>query len=267
MAKQQAVAPVEVKNTLPVAVADLERDAGGGFEEADRDSYAIPALAIIQKGSPQVDQDHAKYKPVEGAAVGHLINTVTEEVFDGAKGVLVLPCHYQHSYTVWKPRNEGGGFAASLSVAEGAAELKNCTRNEKNQDILPNGNQLVDTRTHYVLVLREDGTYFPAVLRMSSTQIKKSKKWMSNMNDVKVKREDGSQFTPPMWAKTYRLATVAESNAEGNWRGWAITREGDCPSPELYAAARAFRDAVRAGDVKLADEQPGTAGDNDDVAF
>lgn len=257
--KQETQAVAEKKQTAMMSVADMEADAGGGFEDADKDSYAIPALAIIQKGSPQVDKDHANYKPVPGAEVGHLINSVTEEVFDGEKGLLVLPCHYEHSFTTWKLRNEGGGIVATYNVADGAHLLKRCVRDEKNRDILPDGNQLVDTRTHYVLVLREDGTSFPAVIRMSSTQIKKSKKWMSNMDDVKVKRADGSSFTPPMWAKTYRLMTVAESNAEGTWRGWSITREGDCPSSELYVQAKALRDAVRAGKVNVQEaREPGS---------
>lgn len=257
---QQAVA-VEVKGTAMMSIADMAADAGGGFEDADKDSYAIPALSIIQKGSPQVDKDHANYKPVPGADVGHLINTVTEEIINGEKGLLVIPCHYLHNFTAWKPRNEGGGIAGTYDVAEGTELLKKCTRDEKNRDVLPDGNHLVDTRTHYVLALRDDGSVFPALIRMSSTQIKKSKKWMSNMQDVKIKREDGTVFTAPMWAKTYRLTTVAESNAEGTWRGWVIVREGDCPSAELYAQAKAFRDAVRSGKVK--EREPG----EDDVAF
>lgn len=261
MAKQQAEAAqtvVEAKTTAMMAAADMEADAGGGFEEADKDSFAIPALAIIQKGSPQVDKDHANYRPVEGAEVGHLINSVTDEVIDGEKGVLVLPCHFQHSFVEWRPRNEGGGIAASYTAAEGTELLKTATRDDKNRDVLPNGNHLVDTRTHYVLVLRDDDTAYPAVLRMSSTQIKKSKKWMSAMQEIKAQRADGSRFTPPMWAKSYRLTTVAESNAEGTWRGWDIRREGDCPSAELYAAAKSFRDAVRAGGVKIVDGEDAT---------
>ena len=251
---EQSQAIAEKQQTAMMAAADMEADSGGGFEDADKDSYAIPAITIIQKGSPQVDKDHPKYKPIPGAEVGHLINTVTEEVFPGEEGIVVLPCHFQHGYTVWRPRNEGGGLVSSHTADEGAALLKTAERDEKNRDVLPDGNQLVDTRTHYVLVLRPDGTAFPAILRLSSTQIKKSKKWMSNMKDVQVRRADGTTFTPPMWAKTYRLKTVAESNAEGTWRGWDITREGDCPSAELYQMAKGFRDAVRTGKVRSAEE-------------
>ena len=39
------------KNTgsVPVSMADIEKYAGAGFEEASADSYAIPFLQILQK--------------------------------------------------------------------------------------------------------------------------------------------------------------------------------------------------------------------------
>ena len=268
-AKQQAAeaaqAVAEVKQTAMVAVTDMEADAGGGFEDANKDAYAIPFIQILQKGSPAIDPDHPKHKEIPGAKIGALINAVTEEVVEGERGLLVLPCHYRQAFIEWAPRDSGGGFVAEHSVADGAALMKTTTRDEKNRDVLPSGNYLVDTRNHYVLVLREDGTAYPAVVSMASTQTKKSRKWMSTMQDAKVRRPDGTMFTPAMWARAYRVRTVGESNAKGTWRGWDISREGDCPSAELYAAARAFRDAVRAGAVKTAEpREPGA--DDDDIS-
>jgi len=265
MAKQQpqAVAVKEEQQTA-LATIDMEADAGGGFEDAGKEAYAIPFLQILQKGSPPIDPDHPKHKEIPGAKIGGIINTVTEEVIDGEQGLLVLPVHFKQSYVEWADRDSGGGFVAEYSVSDGSALLRRCKRDaETNRDVLPNGNYLADTRTHYVLVLRDDGTTYPAVLSMSSTQMKKSRKWMSAMQDVKVKRPDGTLFTPPMWAKTYRVKTIGESNAKGTWRGWDITREGDCPSAELYQTAKAFRDAVRAGAVKTQDPQREPGSDDD----
>lgn len=263
-AKQKQDVAVEVKTTAMV-VADMEADAGGGFEEASKDSYAIPFIQILQKGSPSIDPDHPKHKEIPGAKIGSLLNTVTEEVVDGDKGLLVLPCHFSQSFVEWADRDAGGGFVAQHDVPTGTKLLATCKRDEKNRDVLPNGNYLVDTRSHYVLVIREDGSHYPALIIMASTQTKKSKKWMSAMQDVKVKRADGTPFTPPMWAKSYRVKTVGESNAKGTWRGWDISREGDCPSAELYAEAKAFRDAVRAGHVKAVDPTVEREPGSDDV--
>lgn len=260
---EKAVAVQEEKTTA-LATINMEEDAGGGFEDAGKEAYAIPFLQILQKGSPPIDPDHPKHKEIAGAKIGGIINTVTEEVIDGDVGVVVLPVHFRQSYVEWADRDSGGGFIAEHSVADGSALLRTCTRDtETNREMLPNGHYLVDTRTHYVLVLRADGTTYPAVLSMSSTQMKKSRKWMSAMQDVKVRRADGSQFTPAMWAKTYRVKTIGESNAKGTWRGWDITREGDCPSADLYQAAKAFRDAVRAGAVKTQEPQREPGSDDD----
>ena len=263
MAKQQQEVAVEVKPNALMNVAEMEGDAGGGFEDASKDSYAIPFLQILQKGSPAIDVDHPKHKEIPGAKQGGIINTVTEEVIDGEKGLLVLPCHFTQTFVEWADRGAGGGFVASHNVADGPRLLATCKRDEKNRDVLPNGNYLVDTRSHYVLVIKEDGTASPALVSFSSTQTKKSKKWMSAMQDVKVKRADGTAFTPPMWANCYRLKTVSESNAKGTWRGWDITREGQCPGVSLYNQAKQFRDAVRAGAVKAA--EPREPGSDDDI--
>lgn len=264
MAKQErAVAAVEVKSTAMMSAADMAADAGGGFEDAGKDSYAIPFIQILQKGSPQIDTDHPKHKLVPGAKIGSLYNSVTEAVIDGEKGLLVLPCHFQQSYIEWADRT----FAGSHDVPTGVNMLATCTRDEKKRFVLPNGNFLVDTRSHYVLVIDDDGSAHPVVISMASTQIKKSKKWMSAMQDVKIKRADGEIFTAPMWAKTYRLTTLAESNDAGTWRGWSIAREGDCPSANLYQQARAFRDAVRAGKVRTVDPGVREPGSDDDVNF
>lgn len=265
--KQQEVA-VGVKSTaMALSVEDMAADAGGGFEDASKDSYAIPFIQILQKGSPPIDPDHPKHKEIPGAKIGSLFNTVTEAVVDGDKGLLVLPCHFQQSYIEWGDKDAGGGFVAQHDVLTGVNMMATTHKNEKNADVLPNGNVLVDTRSHYVLVLNEDGTANPAVISMTSTQLKKSRKWMSAMQDVKVKRPDGEVFTPPMWAKAYRIKTIAESNAKGTWRGWDVTRESDCPSSNLYQQAKAFRDAVRGGKVKTVDPAVREPGSDDDVAF
>lgn len=250
---------------MALSIEDMAADAGGGFEDASKDSYAIPFIQILQKGSPPIDPDHPKHKEIPGAKIGSLFNTVTEAVVDGDKGLLVLPCHFQQSYIEWGDKDAGGGFVAQHDVPTGVNLMATTRKNEKNADVLPNGNVLVDTRSHYVLVLNEDGTANPAVISMTSTQLKKSRKWMSAMQDVKVKRPDGEVFTPPMWAKAYRIKTIAESNAKGTWRGWDITRESDCPSSSLYQQAKAFRDAVRGGKVKTVDPAVREPGSDDDV--
>lgn len=272
--KQAQEVAVEVKTTAMMSVADMEADAGGGFEDTTKDSYAIPFLQILQQKSPAIDTDNPKHKKITGAVTGGIINTVTEEVFQPADGLVVFPCHTMTTYVEWVPRKNNGGIVAVHDLATGQKLMATAQRVEEEGKIfdrLPNGNDLVDTRNHYVIAVRADGSTFPAVINMSITQTKKSKKWVSAMGDVKEKRADGTLWTPPMWSRAYRLRTEVESKGSNTWRGWSISMERAAdgspvrPSAEIYAAAKAFRDAVRAGKVKA--QEPREPGDDDDVAF
>ena len=53
-----------------IVCAAFESDAGAGFENASSDCYAIPYLQILQKGSPQCDDDNNAH--IDGAVPGHI---------------------------------------------------------------------------------------------------------------------------------------------------------------------------------------------------
>ena len=236
-------------NTALVAASMYEEDADSGFEQADADAYAIPFLAILQSGSPQCKKSEGAY--IKGAEEGHLFNTVSELVIDGEKGLNIIPVHYKRAFIEWAPREGGGGFVAEHTAADGQDLLKQCEKNDKGQDILPNGNLLVDTRTHYVLIVSEDGTATEgAVISMSSTQMKKSRRWMTVMQNIKMTRGDGSTFTPPMFSHQYHVTSVPESNDKGSWFGWKIVSDKQIENANLYNAAKAFRDAIMSGEAK-----------------
>ena len=246
MAKKKEIA--EKKDAPLVAATMYEDDADTGFEEADKDAYAIPFLTILQALSPQCDKTDGAY--IKGAETGEIFNTVSEERIDGEEGVSVVPVHYKRAFIEWQPRNSGGGFVAEHSAADGLELLKQTTRNDNGQDELPNGNYLVDTRSHYVLVLNGDGTTTPAVMSMASTQMKKSRRWMTVMQNLKMARANGTQFTPPMFSHTYHVTTVPEKNDKGSWYGWKIAIGEQVTDANLYGAAKSFRDAILAGEAK-----------------
>lgn len=238
-----------------VAVGDTQfyEDAGVGFEEAGAAAYAIPFLQILQSGSPQCKRSEGAHIP--GAEEGMFYNTVTNELYDGEQGILVIPCHYTQRFVEWQPRENGGGFVSEHS------EPLSTTKDSKGRDVLANGNNLVDTRNHYVLIKKPDGSLTPALIAMSSTQLKKSRQWMSKMQGIKVKGPQGFQ-TAPMMSRVYKLTTVPESNDKGAWMGWKIELAGTVEDRADYEQAKAFRDAVRAGAVKT---QSPSADDGGDV--
>ena len=239
------------ENTALVQAGMYEEDADSGFEQADADAYAIPFLTILQSGSPQCKKSEGEY--IKGAEEGHLFNTVSQEFMDGEAGLDIIPVHYKRAFIEWQQRDSGGGFVAEHSAADGQDLLKQCEKNENGQDILPNGNLLVDTRSHYVLVVSEDGAATEgAVISMSSTQMKKSRRWMTVMQNIKMQRADGSSFTPPMFSHQYHVTTVPESNDKGSWFGWKIVTDKQIEDAHLYNAAKSFRDAILSGEAKEA---------------
>jgi hypothetical protein len=269
--ESKAVAKSEDK--LPVAlVANFEESAGVGFEEAGASAYAIPFLQILQSGSPQVKRSEGAFIP--GAAEGMLLNTVTSRVYDVSaegKPVRVVPVHFVQVYIEWKTRENGSGFVAEHPPTTPLATQT--VKDAKNRDILPNGNQLVDTRKHYVLVVDEDGMPTPALITMASTQLKKSRRWMSQAANLKFPKRDGTGFfSPPLFAHSYLLTTVPESNDQGSWMGWGIALEGVVQDAGIFEAAKSFHAQVKAGAVKEATPGPTAdaqtaAGDADKATF
>lgn len=252
MSKQDKA--VTAKKGQAVALGNnFEDDAGGGFESTDVKSYAVPFVAILQALSPQVLEGEAEYIP--GASPGMLCNTVTGELFSGKEGIRIIPCAYKRQYVEWKPRTSGGGFVAAHDIDEGEKLLKVTQRDEKGNSVLPTGNILADVRMHYVLLVK-DNDIDMAIISMGSTQIKKSRRWMTQMNNIKLARQDGSKFTAPMFANKFHLTTVPERNDKGNWFGWKIESLGFLTDGEegLYEIAKGFRDKVVEGAVQPVQE-------------
>ena len=82
------VAKKENGAKVPISMADVEKYAGAGFEEATSDSYAIPFLQILQKMSDQTDPENASY--INGAKAGMFANLTTGKLVDGKKGISFL---------------------------------------------------------------------------------------------------------------------------------------------------------------------------------
>jgi hypothetical protein len=259
MAKNTTENQVAIAAATAVAVSHsmFEEDAGHGMEGATSESFAIPFLSVLQKGSPQVDE--ASGVAIEGAKAGMLFENVTNTMVSGKEGVLIVPCAYRRVFIQWGPKGSNGGFKGELgpeTVAdmrsrgkivemEGRLYIPNAdgSVNEKTCD------RISDTRNHYVLLVDPDtGGWKEALLSLSSTQIKKSKSLMSALASVKVKGANG-MFTPPTYANVVRATTVPESNDKGTWYGIKFDLAGKVDRAELYAAAKAFHASVAKGTI------------------
>ena len=241
-------------DTLPAFGEDLERFAGLGTQDISTEDMATPFLRILADLSPQVQKRKAEYVP--GAEPGMIFNTVRNEVYDGEEGVLVVPCHYYRRYVEWTPRESGGGYVASYEPDDPI--IATASRGSKGEDLLENGNLLANTAHFFVLQLFEEEGPQPALVTMSSTQLKKSRTWNSQMNSVTGKGASGNIYTVPTMVQVYRLRTVPEENDKGSWYGWSITRERfldyNGEEKSIFEQAVTFHKSVRAGEVEVRDK-------------
>jgi hypothetical protein len=230
-------------------MGELEQDAGAGFDGMTQEDYALPFLRLLTSTSPEVGE-------VNGALPGMMLNSVTGELFDGKAGITVVPCAYVRQYIEWAPRGQGSG--APTHIYPATSDILSQTHKEPgdNKDYLDNGNYIENTANYYVMIVGTDGVAEPALITMKSTQLKKSRKWNSMMQSVKMSGKNG-MFTPPMYSQQYRLSSVAESNDKGKWYGWEIERIGAVDSAGIYNAAKSFAQSIGAGDVKVKHESEG----------
>lgn len=268
-------AVVAVQNAVVSTAGELDfsGDAGAGMEGATTESFAIPFLSVLQKGSPQVDE--AGPGPlVDGAKAGMLFENINSRLFDSKTGVIVVPCAYRRVFLRWGARGtEDAGFKGEL-MPEDVAKLRADNKVveldgglyfpdadgniKRGKDGKVQCDTLKDTRNHYVLILDEEtGAWTNALISLTSTQIKKSKMLMSLMASVKLKGPAG-MFTPPTFANQIRVTTVAESNDKGNWYGVKFDTEGQVRDSAIFAAAKAFHASVSKGEVAAKyEDQPG----------
>ena len=228
-----------------LAVNMFEADADKGSQNMTQEDLALPFLKVLGQLSPEVNKRDGKY--VEGAEPGMILNTVTNEVFDGTKGIDVLPVFYERKYVEWQDRGEGKG--APVAIHDASSDIMSQTTRDKSfKDRLPNGNYLENTANHYVVVLGDSPQ--TALISMKATQLKISRKWNSIMMGIKLQGKNGL-FTPPTYSHIYNLKTVQMSNDKGTWFGWEVSKVGPVSDQNVYGIAKSFADQVGKGDVQV----------------
>ena len=226
-----------------LAESVFEADAGAGISNIKQDDLALPFLKVLGQLSPECNKRDAKH--VEGAEPGMIINTVTNELFDGVKGIEVLPVYYKRQYIEWQDRGESQG--APVHIYEAGDDIPLTTRDKGNKDRLANGNYLENTASHFVVVLGKNPS--SALISMKATQLKISRKWNSMMMGIKMQGKNGL-FTPPTYSHIYKLKTVQMSNDKGTWFGWDVSKVGPVTNKSVYQIAKTFSNNVSKGNVQ-----------------
>jgi hypothetical protein len=222
----------------------FEDDAAKGLGAIGQEDLALPFLKILGQLSPEVNKRDGKY--VEGAEPGMIFNSVSGELYDGVKGIDVIPCFYKLEYIEWKDRGEGLG--APVAIYDSSSDIMSKTTPDANyKDRLPNGNYIEKTASHFVIVSGDSPS--TALISMKSTQLKISRKWNSMMSGIKMKGANG-MFTPASFSHIYKLKTTQMSNDKGTWFGWEVSKVGPVTDKGLYDQAKGFSENISKGSVK-----------------
>jgi len=239
----------------------LMQDAGQGMQGMNPEDFAIPRLAILQPLSPQVNKRDENY--LEGAEAGMILDNVSNTLYDGQDGILVVLVSYRRTHLQWWPRDSKGGRGFIKDWGPDSSILSQTIRDEKFRNLLSDGSEIVPTAEYYAFVVDEEtGQYERVMIPMARTQLIKAKKLNTVASTLMVPVE-GMPRRAPLFFRAYYFRTRPESNEKGNWFGWDIQpgpalleSELDLPvlngGERIYLEARSFRQAIESGTVRVA---------------
>ena len=230
--------------------------AGPSLSKRDAEDYQIPYFNILSKGAPQLEEDDGKY--IQGAKLGQIFNTVTNKVYDS---LLVLPVYYRRRFVEWAERGEGSGAPINIYTPEQFQKFQmdgKVVRGDDNKErfVGKPDTYIENSAEHYVIVLEGNGAWSKAIIKMKSTQLKKSRTWNSLMSNQR--RVEGDEiYQPKDFARAYTLSTVKEKNAKGSWHGWVITENkwidelGLVNVQAIIEDATQFEKSIHSGDIEI----------------
>jgi hypothetical protein len=238
----------EIKAKTNGSVTLFGNDLSKGFENMTQDDFALPFVRILGQLSPQVTQGDAKF--IEDAKPGMIYNTVTNDLFDGKKGIKVIPCYYKKDYPEWSDRGDGPGAPVAVHLPNSPVIATG--KRDGSKIRLPNGNYLEETASYYVMLGTKSGAFTPALITMKSTQLNVSKKWNSMMKTIQIPDGKGGFAIPPMHGVVYNLTSTLQKNDKGSWFGWVVTQDRvlEQKDKSLYLSAKDFRGNVSKGNVQ-----------------
>ena len=237
---------VTTKKSNALATMDFVADSGMGLENIDKSDLALPFLKLLQSGSDETKKKHAKY--VEGAEAGMFYNTVTKKLYNGEKGIEVIPVFYKMTYPEWAPfeRREG----RPISNDRGVSVMADTTQNDKNKDLLKNGNEIIKTANHFVIINGERPE--KALMTMKSTQLKVSRGWNSLIEDqFETDPKTGKSVSAPMFSRIFKLNSV-ENSGSFTWHGYTIAMLRKVDDAGIYQMARDFHNSLKSAQSKAA---------------
>ncbi len=242
-ASTQAVSTIKENLPANAALMDALGAMPTGLENVTSRDLIIPRLVILQALSPQLNERKPEY--IKDARVGMFCDTALGDVFQDQ--ILLLPCYFAVVYLEWAPRASGKGLVANHGTDANC--LNNTTRDADGKNVTKDGNYIAETATYFCLNLTAGGRR--CFVPLTSTQLKASRKWMTLITNQRLTRLDGTEFTPPIFFRSWKAILTHETNAKGDWFGWKFEPGENVfeidPSGALLKEAKDFYEQARSG--------------------
>ena len=234
--------------TQKTLLADLKADATEFSENLTQEDFLVPRLGLVQSMSPQRLKTKPEY--IEGCEEGSIFNSVTQELYEPP--VSVVPVLYSRRYVEWAPRSQGGG--GMVNPNHDSSIMDQAVWNNPGY-VLPNGNELVVTPEHIVLLLGEDGPT-PILISMAASKERVSKRWNTLIRTLHIVVGGQKISNPPRFASVYELSPVPQTSDNGDFWNWDVKFSKPVfdleNGAEIYSEAKALATALRSGERKLA---------------
>lgn len=268
----------EEQTTALVGGGDYGDYTGQGFENTTKEDFSIAFLSLLQGLSEQVNGEGA----LDGAKAGMLYNTVTQDLFDGKEGLVLVPSHREQVHVEWISREEGGGYVGRHQLGAEIAIRAADNKNEKGVPVdAETKHEIIQTAYIYGIIVHGDGRHEPIVISFSSTKLKVYRHLMTKLNQFTTlvgTGDDARKIIPPIFAHRLKITSKAEKNTKGSFYNFVIGADGASLQDSLLAtnsdefvAALKFRKLVQSGVAEANYDSVGTEGgtgvDGDGVPF
>jgi hypothetical protein len=233
------VPPTEVATFGDVEEDDVVADK----ETSDR---GLPIFRVLQSNSPQVGDEGT----IPGAKAGMILNTMTNEVYDGKLGLYGLFVNDSHKYVAYIAREKdgtGGGFKSVHEVEDPNVQRAlddYMAANGHTRGKVPFG---VDEETNKPVELvesfyldcllikpNEDGSFpgefgrrVDGSLVFQSTQIREHDSWKERLKGMTYKKDVPGQapktIKPKLQTHVWRIQTKLRTKGTLKWYVWSLT--------------------------------------------
>lgn len=204
----------------------LDPDSYRGSEDVTSKDIILPRIDVLQALSPQIKKKDPKY--IEGAEQGQVFNTLSGELYGDS--ITFIPVVFKREFIVWQDREAGGGFRGAFTAEEEAEHERQMLEN-------PDGHEVVETHVHFILLVHEDGRTEEAVLSLSKSKRKVSRK----LNSL-VQMVPGDRF-----ARVYKLSAIEVDGPKGEYWSFDVSSMGYA-TKALWEAGQRTYEAITRGE-------------------